>query len=181
MAMPYPEGEVFFDRKVLSQPKAGYDASNPKDFYSHFMIEYVWNIPAYHGSKNANSTKTIMKDFLGKKFPYLIKGAGHKHRRSGYKVAIGDAWATEYGNWTDLPISYGPEQGDIKRRVQHNLCTSGNRFRNYEWGDSAEVRFLEDVLRHNLAYGPMYLPSTFTQVLVHDFADAEERGTMGLD
>ena len=181
MAMPYPEGEVFFDRKVLSQPKAGYDASKPKDFYSHFMVEYVWNVPAYHGSHAANSEKAITKWFLGKKVPYFVKGDGHKHRRSGYKVAIGDAWATNYGNWTDIPVSYGPHQGDIKRRVQHNLCTSCNRFRNYEWGDSAEVRFLEDALGQNLAYGPVYSPSPFTQVLVHGFADAEERGAMGLN
>ncbi|KAF7911248.1 uncharacterized protein EAF01_002755 [Botrytis porri] len=143
MAVPYPEGEVFFDRKVLAQrSKDGYRADNQKDFYSHFMIEYVWNVEAYHGSKNANSVAIGYQSVLGIQIPVLKPGVGHKHRRSGYKISKGDKWETHYGNWTQLPISYGPEQGDIKRRVEHNLCTSGNRFRNYEWGDSAEFFFM---------------------------------------
>jgi hypothetical protein len=146
MAIPYPEGEVFFDRKVLAQrSKNGYRADNQQHFYSHFMIEYVWNAEAYHGSRNANSVAIDYQSVLGIQVPVLKPGVGHKHRRSGYKVSKGDNWGTHYGNWKQLPVSYGPQQGDIKRRVQHNLCTSGNRFRNYEWGDSAEVSFRDAV------------------------------------
>ena len=46
MAMLYPEGEVFFDRKVLNTK---YSADDPKEFYSYFMVEYLWNVEAYHG------------------------------------------------------------------------------------------------------------------------------------
>ncbi|KAF7920161.1 uncharacterized protein EAE97_011502 [Botrytis byssoidea] len=133
MAILYPEGEVFSDRKVLAQnSKNGYRVDDEKQFYSHFMIEYVWNREAYHGSKNANSISVSYKSFLGMEVPVLGPGLGHTHRRSGYKVSQGDFWDTHYGNWTHLPVSYGAGGSDIKRRVQHNLCTSGNRFRNYE-------------------------------------------------
>ena len=28
----------------------GYRADEPKDFYSHIMVEYIWKREAYHGS-----------------------------------------------------------------------------------------------------------------------------------
>lgn len=63
----------------------------------------------------------------------------YKHPRAGYKIVTGSWWNTEYGAWTDLPFNYGPTERDIKRRVLHNLCTDGNRFRDHEKGGSKEV------------------------------------------
>jgi len=122
MAMAYPEGECFFVRSGLATSQSdGYHAENINQFHSHFMVEYIWNKEAYHGSRNANEPK------------------GFSHSRSGYKIVNGSWWNTSYGNWTQLPFSYGPSGSDIKRRVQHNLCTNGNRFRDHEKGGSAEV------------------------------------------
>ncbi|KAF5679387.1 hypothetical protein FHETE_804 [Fusarium heterosporum] len=78
MAIPYPEGEVFFARSVLRNSNPNhYQADNVEHFYSHFMVEYIWNVEADHGSKNANS-------------PH-----GHSHPRSGYSIVRGggiQAW-----------------------------------------------------------------------------------------
>jgi hypothetical protein len=38
-----------------------------------------------------------------------------------------------------LPFSYGPRETDIRRRLEHNLCTNGNRLKNHDNGDAAEV------------------------------------------
>lgn len=122
MALAYPEGECFFVRTALdSGSSSGYHASDVKEFYSHMMVEYIWNVESDHGSKNANSP------------------TGRTHPRTGYKIVKGSWWDTHYGAWANLPFNYGPSEGTIKRRVQHNLCTSGNRFRNHEKGGSSEV------------------------------------------
>jgi hypothetical protein len=126
MALPYPEGEVFFERSVLRAP-GGYSANNIDHFYSHFMVEYIWNVPANHGSKSANSPN------------------GHHHSRSPYKIVKGSNWGTHYGNWTQLPFNYGrgnDNPNNISERRQHNLCTWGDRFKNQEKGDSAEAWFM---------------------------------------
>jgi hypothetical protein len=128
MALPYPEGEVFFMRSVLrNKDPAHYQADNPAHFYSHFMVEYIWNVEADHGSKNANSWD------------------GHYHQRSPYAIVKGSGWGTHYGNWKQLPFSYGPRESDIRRRLEHNLCTSGNRFKDHENGDAAEVNICPTV------------------------------------
>ncbi|KLO97360.1 Uncharacterized protein LW93_3338 [Fusarium fujikuroi] len=111
-------------RSVLrNKDPTHYQADNPAHFYSHLMVEYIWNVEADHGSKNANSW------------------SGHSRPRSPYAIVTGRSWGTHYGNWKQLPFSYGPRESDIRRRLEHNRCTS----------------------------------------LVHDDADAHERGTMGVD
>lgn len=95
---------------------------NPKDFYSHFLIEYLWNVEAHHGGENVKEP------------------GGWPHPRSGYKIVRGSWWNTFYGNFTHLPVCYGPGPDRIHFQVEHNPCTSGNRFRDYEKGAAAEVR-----------------------------------------
>jgi len=125
MAMAYPEGEVFFARSGLATPQPnGYRAENMSHFHSHIMVEYIWNLPADHASQAANS-------------PH-----GHTHPRSGYRIVRGSWWNTDYGTWTHLPFSYGPTEGNIQRRVQHNLCVNGNIFRDQERGAAVQVKFM---------------------------------------
>ncbi|KAF5591005.1 uncharacterized protein FSUBG_10607 [Fusarium subglutinans] len=66
----------------------------------------------------------------------------HYHQRSPYAIVTGSSWNTHYGNWKQLPFSYGPRESDIRRRLEHNLCTNGNRFKNHEKGDAAEAWFM---------------------------------------
>lgn len=126
MALAYPEGECFFNRSGLRAPRpSGYDANNPDHFNSHMMIEYVWNKPAQRWSVP-----------LG--FP----------ERTGLEVDRGRtnlAWVSTrvtnpgYGNYRDLPISYGPSESQIRRRLHHNLCLNTADFNRYLSGGAAEV------------------------------------------
>ncbi|KAL9601208.1 MAG: hypothetical protein Q9219_002708 [cf. Caloplaca sp. 3 TL-2023] len=119
MALAYPEGECFFARSALCS--SAYNANDPKDFFSHMMVEYVWNAEAHHGWSNSQ---------------------GHRHPRSAYRIVRGSNWETNYGNWTHLPFSYGTHPTKITRRVQHELCTSGNFFKARENGESYQPYFM---------------------------------------
>ena len=125
MALAYPEGECFFVRMKLES--SIYHANDAKDFYSHMMVEFVWNREADHGPEECMTAQSR-------------KGQGHRHPRSGYKIVRGSWWDTDYGNWTYLPFSYGAHWKKITRRVQHNLCTNGNTFRDREKGGAYRVR-----------------------------------------
>ena len=122
MALAYPEGECFFLRTALDSASAdGHHASNVKDFYSHMMVEFVWNLESDHSATESRGDK------------------GHRHPRSGYKIVKGSLWNTDYGCWTTFPFCYGPQSNKLMRRVEHNLCTNGNRFRDHEKGGALEV------------------------------------------
>ncbi|KAG8527324.1 uncharacterized protein KY384_007476 [Bacidia gigantensis] len=117
MALAYPEGECFFTRKALDSSAAdGYKASDPKNFYSHMMIEYVWN----HWADSVS---------VGRR----------NHPRAEYKNVTGVGWNTRFGAWSELPISYGPRPDDIKRRGSHKLCTNGNVFRDRDNGGGDQL------------------------------------------
>lgn len=47
MALPYPEGEVYFKRSALKYPGFAIDTDD-KTFYSHVLVETVWNM--WHNS-----------------------------------------------------------------------------------------------------------------------------------
>lgn len=122
MAFSYPESLVYFLRSTLctNDPNA-YHATDPNWFYSNFIIEYIWNVEADHHPSE-----------------------GRSHPRSGYGIVKGSNWGTKYGNFKHLPVNYvkageGFTPGKIAERRQHNLCQNGNRFRDYEKGDSAEA------------------------------------------
>lgn len=97
---------------------------DPKSFYSHFMVEYVSNKPAYHGSPASRE-----------------KQGGHKHNRSDFKTVQGSRWNTSYGCWTHLPVLYGDytKSWNGVRRVQKELCVDGNIFKDQENGTSLKV------------------------------------------
>jgi hypothetical protein len=102
--------------------KNRFDAENPLHFYSCLVVEMVWNKEAYHGSKECNES-----------------GGGHSHKRSDFKMVWGGGgWQTTYGAWSHLPFSYG-DYSQPSRRVQHELCTWGYRFKKREQGDAYEV------------------------------------------
>ncbi|KAL8778972.1 MAG: hypothetical protein Q9213_007157 [Squamulea squamosa] len=128
MALAYPEGKCFFIRSALDS--SVYHANDVNDFYSHLMVEYVWNREADHGSKACMTAESR-------------RGGGHRHPRSGYKIVRGAwHWDTDYGNWVHLPFSYGTHWKSITRRVEHELCTNGTRFMERENGGSYRPYFM---------------------------------------
>lgn len=95
---------------------------DPKKFYGYMMIEYINNVEADHGQINTNFA------------------SGWAHPRAGYHIVRGSLWQTDYGCWGQLPISYGPTESTVTRRVEHSLCINGNTFKDHEKGQSAQVR-----------------------------------------
>lgn len=71
MAMPYPEGEVFFKRSALKIAKgSGKDSwsFNPdiaKDFASHILIEYIYNRPCGAGGPRSYSCNAEVGSYKG--------------------------------------------------------------------------------------------------------------------
>ncbi|MCJ1227484.1 hypothetical protein MMC12_004140 [Toensbergia leucococca] len=76
MALPYPEGEVYFKSATLKLNN--FDASDDMSFYSNFLVEYVWNRP-YCTNFEIETTKN--------------------HPRSTLRTGFGDLWATRFGVW----------------------------------------------------------------------------------
>ncbi|PYI35244.1 hypothetical protein BP00DRAFT_412198 [Aspergillus indologenus CBS 114.80] len=125
MSFAYPEGECFFKRSALRS--STYDPDKPEHFYGHLLVEYIWNRAAYSGD-SAYYTKDV-----------------HYHPRSAYRVVKGDWWDTKYGNWTNIHFLYGKKPYSDEERyrtVEHNLCVSGNRFRDHDKGGALESWFM---------------------------------------
>ncbi|KAJ4985113.1 hypothetical protein SVAN01_09416 [Stagonosporopsis vannaccii] len=122
MALPYPEGKSYFVPEGLVGHVNGYHATNPKDFYTNFLVEYLWNVPAYWNVDDAKADDV---------FP-------GKHPRSKAKVAGSNGPV----NWDYITFSYGTEPGKIGRSVMHNLCLSKKRLEDYIDGASAEAWYM---------------------------------------
>ncbi len=54
MAQPFPEGEVFFLRNALT--RGSFTAENKEHFYSHMLVEFVYNKPFKMHSDNEADT-----------------------------------------------------------------------------------------------------------------------------
>jgi len=54
MALPYPEGEVFFKRSVLKKNENGLDPDNLSSFNSHALVEWCWNDGAFGSTFGRN-------------------------------------------------------------------------------------------------------------------------------
>ncbi|KAE8136538.1 hypothetical protein BDV38DRAFT_283753 [Aspergillus pseudotamarii] len=123
MSLTYPEGECFFKRAALTT--STYTAEKPGHFYAHIIVEYIWNRPAFYGPDSLNK--------------YDL----HYHPRAAYKAVKGDLWDSNYGNWDSISLLYGKKPyNDRYRHAKHDLCVSGNRFRDQEKGGSLESWFM---------------------------------------
>ncbi|KAH8423231.1 uncharacterized protein LDX57_000988 [Aspergillus melleus] len=132
MALAYPEGECFFRRDALNHEKKDcYQADRVDHFYGHFIVEFLWNVPAHTGDKARQS---------------------HSHPRSSYKLHdFSLPWGfmspgrkgPYIGCWTHLPFVYGSHyhKGE-QRRVQHNLCTWDERLQKQVNGAAMESWFM---------------------------------------
>ncbi|KAK8009901.1 hypothetical protein PG990_008866 [Apiospora arundinis] len=125
MAIPYPEGECFFDRKALKAPGGSYDPENLGHFYSNMMVEYIYNEESYHGEKASN-----------------FASGGFQHQRSAYNIVRTLTYDTYFGAWEQLPFSYGPTPQTVKRRTQHSLCCHAPAFVARDKGDAAQAWFM---------------------------------------
>lgn len=81
MALPYPEGEVYFKRSALKLPDGEYKyfADEPAAFYTHVLVEQVWNVWA-----SSNNTDPSIKNM-----PH--------HMRAEHKTGTASQYNTEFG------------------------------------------------------------------------------------
>ena len=110
MALPYPEGAVYFKTEALKQ--YGYDATNEQDFYGNFLVEYIWNQSVYQ----AKALDSKIQD----------------HPHSG-KIHTGYAqwYNTRFGVWDAMHCNFGDnlDGTELKRRVISATNTNFNEIR----------------------------------------------------
>lgn len=71
MALPYPEGEVFFKRSILKKNGNGLDPDNLTSFNSHVLVEWCWNEVAIRDSFSRNKTSSVYgKHSKSKQYAY---------------------------------------------------------------------------------------------------------------
>lgn len=93
MAIPYPEGDVYFRRSALKLPQDDYkyDAEDEKAFYGHILVETVWN--TYASGPSTQPSNSSMKP----------------HPRSKLaKDQAGGFYMTTFGAWTTTHVMFGP-------------------------------------------------------------------------
>jgi hypothetical protein len=84
MALPYPEGEVFFKRSVLKNNGHNLDPDNLTSFNSHALIEWCWN----DGATGTGFTRNYIRHASGK---YSKK--------------------EQYAHWNAMVVSFGTKDG----------------------------------------------------------------------
>ena len=77
MALPYPEGQVYFRRTALRLPTSPYnfDVQNDRTFYSHCLLENVWNTFAF-----TNWTTPSLGNIPSHPRSRVIRGRGQLYR-----------------------------------------------------------------------------------------------------
>ena len=92
MALPYPEGSVYFRRTALRLPTPpwNFDVQNERTFYSHCLIENVWNTEAFHYGTSTPSPGTL-----------------ETHPRSRVVVGQGQSYRTRFGKSKVTPLKSG--------------------------------------------------------------------------
>ena len=122
MALPYPEGIVYFKSAALKQ--SGYDATNEKDFYGNFLVEYIWNDALFAAD-----------DFN--------KGTIQDHVRSGkIHTGYGVGYGTKFGVFDKMYCSFGEDrQGhQITRQAICDTNTNFNEVRDRDAGGPLKTR-----------------------------------------
>ena len=126
MALPYPEGDVYFKRSALKLPQGEYkyDAEDEKAFYSHILVETVWN--TYASGPSTQPSNSSMPPHPRSK---LAKG-----RAGGF-------YMTTFGVWDSTHVMFGPNSdgSNINRDVVLANNQNYNETRDYDSGGKIKV------------------------------------------
>ncbi|KAL8805469.1 MAG: hypothetical protein Q9182_001924 [Xanthomendoza sp. 2 TL-2023] len=120
MALPYPEGEVLFQRSALWH-QSGFRADDSSSFYSHALVETVWNV-AYAQGRSVDTNQ-------------------YQHPRSSMRVLTAQLYRTEFGFFDFQRVSFGPNRNGsgITRRVALECNNNGNEARDFDAGGPHKV------------------------------------------
>ena len=118
MALPYPEGEVFFKRSALNDSLYDWSADNKDHFWDRMLIEYVYNKPFQISSTNDPT-----------------------HPRSHLRTYDPSGWDTNFDAWSVMSVGFS--KADDKENwlstVDIELCNEADIYREYDKGDPNKV------------------------------------------
>ncbi|KAL9609783.1 MAG: hypothetical protein Q9167_005479 [Letrouitia subvulpina] len=129
MALPFIEGEVFFVRKALEEPRFyRFFPDDPKQFYGHMLIEHVWN--RWTVSQNTR--------------PDFNAIDRRPHPRSTLERGRAQGgWRTVFGHFPNWWINFGNDRRgrNILRTFDAQPNQNRNEMRDLDAGGPARVVF----------------------------------------
>jgi hypothetical protein len=102
MALPYPEGEVFFKRSVLKDNDNGLDPDNLASFNSHALVEWCWN-ESYRSSYSRSHA--------------LYQPGKHDEKKKYY---YNNAMVISFGTKEGFETNVGSGDGDSRHDSRHS-------------------------------------------------------------
>ena len=111
MALPYPEGQVFFKRTALRSSYYNFDVENDdKAFYSHFLLENTWNTWAF-----SNGTTPDLSHIPSHPRSSVLKGRAQNYRTEFGKSDSSMITPLSYevgllGVWDSTSVLYSDER-----------------------------------------------------------------------
>ncbi|PWI64480.1 hypothetical protein PCL_09635 [Purpureocillium lilacinum] len=132
MAMPYPEGEVFFKRSALKIAKGNgehpwsFNPDNAKDFASHILVEYIYNRPDGHDGKRCYSV-------------YSEVGGSKYYRPSSFNIMFSN---TQEKSETPAGQGHKPRGVEMKRIIQVETLSDAKEYRDNANGGPDKVTIL---------------------------------------
>jgi hypothetical protein len=110
MALPYPEGKVFFKRSILKNNGNGLDPDNLTSFNSHALIEWCWN-------------DTVTSSGFARNRMCHMSGKHNEKDQYAYWEAMVVSFGTKDGfeKHLDQGTAHGSRHADIKRVVKTML------------------------------------------------------------
>ena len=140
MALPYPEGEVYFKRSVLHHDPSGWTVNEAKGtdwtdkdkaaFYGHALVEYVWNRPFY------------MHDWAKHPDPRASTNSPptQSHPRcSRITDKVAGWWTDEYW-WDKTCILFTDRDGTtVRRKHEIHNCPNAWQYKDWQAGGPSKV------------------------------------------
>lgn len=125
MALPWLEGEVFFLRNALVEPRYNFNPNDAKNFYGHMLIEHAWN--RWTISTNTN--------------PDFDEIRRRPHPRSTLQIGRADRWGTYFGHFPHWWINFGNDRRgrNITRTFNAEPNPNRNEMRDLDAGGPARV------------------------------------------
>ena len=125
MALPYPDGEVYFDKSALHRSfDGGWNAAKEKDFYGIALVETVWNSWVLSGG-----------DLNTSNLPW--------NGRTDFIKVNPQWWGTNYGIFTHQKFTFSNDASgqdrDNLRGVSLQNNTNANELRDNEDGGPDKV------------------------------------------
>ncbi|KAM0723079.1 hypothetical protein Q7P37_001279 [Cladosporium fusiforme] len=151
MALPYPEGEVFFKRSVLKNNGNGLNPDNLTSFNSHALIEWCWNETPGGGGYSRNRVKhRIGKHNKNEEFGFYDSMIVMFGTKEGFEKKVGRA---------DSDTRHDSRHSGIERMVKTQLPEDTDEYEKRKKGGPLMTAVTPIKLDNDLPY--MYIDLIF--------------------